>query len=150
MIRRASPQDLHACSRLICDVIEEVESAYYSQDIIKGWQEHNSPSNLEKEAERAQFIVYEKNGTIVGVGAIAGAHIKKVYVLSSFQGTGIGKSIMEHLEQIGQNNGVAGFELNSTINAVNFYNRLGYCEQGPITIERNGMHVTFTRMTKSI
>ncbi len=150
MIRKADRKDLSVCSKLICQVISEIEARHYSLGIIKGWQEYNSPSNLENEANSAEFIVYEENGIIFGVGAIEGAHIKKVYVSPAYQGRGIGRLLVENLEQIAKKNGFEEYELNSTVNALNFYKRLGYQEQGPITIEKNGISVTFTRMTKRV
>jgi GNAT superfamily N-acetyltransferase len=148
MIRKADRTDLQECSQLICHVICETEGEYYSPEIINAWQEYNSPSNLENEADNTEFIVFEEAGRIQGVGAIEGAHIKKVYVLSVYRGKGVGRLLMENLEQIAKSNGFEGFELYSTMNALGFYKRLGYQETGPITIEKDGISVTFTRMTK--
>lgn len=150
MIRKASAKDLPICSKLICQVIGEIEAKHYSAEVVRGWQDYNSPSNLEKEAASTEYIVYEENDTILGVGAIAGAHIKRVYVLPCHQGRGIGRLLMGRLEEIAKGNGFRDCELYSTVNALDFYKRLGYQEQGPVTLEKNGISVTFTRMTKAV
>jgi N-acetylglutamate synthase-like GNAT family acetyltransferase len=150
MIRKADRKDLPECSRLICQTIREIEGRYYSPEIIAIWLEHNSPSNLKKEADRTEFVVYEEAGMIIGVGAIEETHLKTIYVLPAYQGKGIGRLILKNLEQIAKDNGVKHLELNSTVNALNFYKRMGYQEQGFITIEKNGISVKFTKMIKHI
>ena len=150
MLRKIFDKDLPACSKLICQVIQEIEAKYYSPEIITGWQEYNSLSNLTEEAKYTDFIMYEKGGSILGIGAIEQDHIKKVYVSPAHQKKGIGRSLVDCLEQIAKEKGFRECELNSTINALDFYKHLGYKEQGPITIEKNGISVTFTRMTKQI
>ncbi len=150
MIRKASKEDLVNCSELIQTVIGQVNAKHYSPEIIRAWQEYNTLPNLEEEIKRTDFIVYEEKGAIVGVGAIEGAHIKKVYVSPNYQGRGLGKVLLESLEQMARENGFVECELNSTINALNFYKRFGYEEQGPFIIEKNGLSVTFTRMIKHI
>ncbi|MDD5331883.1 MAG: GNAT family N-acetyltransferase [Candidatus Nanoarchaeia archaeon] len=150
MIRKASKEDLINCSELIQTVIGQVNAKYYSPEIILAWQEYNALLNLEEEIKHTDFIVYEEKGAIVGVGAIEGAHIKKIYVSPNYQGKGLGKVILESLEQRARENGFVECELNSTINALNFYKRFGYEEKGPFIIEKNELSVTFTRMTKRI
>lgn len=150
MLRKICDKDLPACSKLICQVIQEIEAKYYSPEVITGWQDYNSLSNLKEEAKNTEFIVYEKDERILGVGAIAQNHIKKVYVSPAHQKKGIGRSLVDCLEQIAKEKGFRECELNSTVNALDFYKHLGYKEQGPIIIEKNKIIVTFTRMTKQI
>jgi N-acetylglutamate synthase-like GNAT family acetyltransferase len=150
MIRKASKEDLPICSELIQQVIGEIVAKYYSPEIIRAWQEYNSLPNLEKEFRQAEFIVCEEAGLIVGVGALKENHIEKVYVLPSFQGKGIGKSLLMTLEQNARAKGLAEWDLNATINSSVFYKKLGYKEQDPVTIEKNGLSVAFTKMTKRI
>jgi GNAT superfamily N-acetyltransferase len=150
MIRKASSEDLASCSELIQQVIGQVNAKHYSPDIICAWQECNALPNLEEEIKRTDFIVYEEKGAIIGVGAIEGSHIKKVYVSPNYQGRGLGKMLLESLEQMARKNGFAECNLNSTINALNFYKKFGYEEKGAYNIEKNGLSVTFTRMTKQI
>jgi GNAT superfamily N-acetyltransferase len=150
MIRKAERKDLDKCSKVICKVIREIEAKYYLPKIVNYWQEYNSLQNLENEAKSTEFLVYEERGSILGVGAIEGAHIKKVYVLPEYQGKGVGRSLLENLEQLAKDKGFCECELNSTINALNFYKRFGYQEQGFVSMEKNGISVTFTRMTKHI
>ncbi|OGM02469.1 hypothetical protein A3K72_02880 [Candidatus Woesearchaeota archaeon RBG_13_36_6] len=150
MIRKAVREDLPQISRLIKLVIDKVVAEYYSPDIIRIWKDYVSLPKLEAEFKDMLFLVYEVDNSIVGVGAMRGAHIEKVYVDPNYQRRGIGRYLMQRLEGFAKNNWVVECDLNSTCNAIDFCKRIGYKDMGPITMTHGGLSVTFTRMTKQI
>lgn len=65
-----------------------------------------------------EFLVGENNGQIVCMGAFKKyttrwAEVKRIRVHPDFQGLGLGRKVMEELEQAAQKKGYKGFVLNS-------------------------------------
>ena len=150
MIQVVTYQNLSVCSHLIQTVISETNSKYYSPEIIEAWKRYNSLENLEKELKEMNFIYYQVNDIILGTGAIKENHIQKVYVLPDYQGLGIGAKLVNALEKIAQVKNYKECNLNSTINALNFYKPMGYQEEGIKTLTEGNLSVNFTKMRKSL
>jgi GNAT superfamily N-acetyltransferase len=150
MIRNAKKENLPECETLLKGVLDEVNSKYYSPEIIFGWKTHNSLKNLEKQFENSKILVYESENRILGLGAIEKDHISKLYVLPEFQKRGIGREILNGLEEIAKENKFNSCNLNSTLNAIQFYINSNYQVLGPITFEERGIFVTFTKMKKEL
>ena len=149
MIRKATTKDLKEISALICKVLEEKEAEFYTDEVIKAWQRHNMLQNLERESENTEIIVYEEE-RIVGVGSLYEEHIRKLYVHQQCQGRGIGKELMAELERIAASEGYQKCTLNSTINAIGFYRKLGYEEVGSVVKEEDGVSVEFMSLEKEL
>jgi ribosomal protein S18 acetylase RimI-like enzyme len=152
-IRFIQEEDSGACSDLVCKILDTVESKFYTPQVIEKWKLHNSElAFLAK--ENYQLIVFERNGEILGVGAIIinsdYAHISKLYVSPDQHRQGIGKQLLTTLEQIATEAKRNVVHLNATVNARPFYIAKGYSVQGEIRIEQDGISVTYTRMTKQL
>jgi putative acetyltransferase len=96
------------------------------------------------------FIVYEDGDKILGVGAIKGSHIKKVYTRFGYRDSGIGTDLTTQLEQIARRNGHDKCSVHSTQNAVGFYAKLGYQSQREIPLEPVELGETLIEMVKQI
>ncbi|WP_323675569.1 GNAT family N-acetyltransferase [Halorubellus sp. PRR65] len=59
------------------------------------------------------------------VDAVVGK-VERVAVLESYRGTGVGRALMDALEDAGRERGFEGFLLHSQTRAAGFYERLGY------------------------
>jgi ribosomal protein S18 acetylase RimI-like enzyme len=75
------------------------------------------------------MVVADGDGQAVGFGGIdvkATEQIKYIYVASGFQKVGIGKAILERLEEIGAQAGLSELILHANPAAIDFYKRAGY------------------------
>lgn len=72
------------------------------------------------------MIVILKKDEIVGVGRFFDGNIFDVFVLPEYHNMGIGKIIIQHLENIAKNEGYREISLPSSKTAILFYKKLGY------------------------
>jgi len=81
---------------------------------------------LSLEKNKYSIMVYEEDGRVLGMGAMEGNEIKKMYVDPVCHGKGIGGKLMSYFEEIGANNGANEIELHAYDNAIDFYRKCGY------------------------
>lgn len=86
--------------------------------------------NDEEQAEHA-MVIDSDNEKIVGVARLQTntplqGQVRCVAVSSAVQGRGIGKLLMNHLENVAQNKGFKEIILDARENAVKFYLSIGY------------------------
>ena len=91
------------------------------------------PSHILERAGWTHFYVVEENDTIIGCGAIGpywGSETESslftIFVLPEYQGKGVGRKIIEALEQDEYFLKAKRVEIPASITAVNFYRKMGY------------------------
>lgn len=105
------------------------------QALRNPWQQ---PIGSEKDGLEAQSyhrVIVDDTDNIVGVGRLHNysqeqAQIRYMAVSHKMQGQGLGKLLINELENVAARVGVKTIELNARDNAVGFYQQLGYVNQG--------------------
>ena len=150
-IRLFRTDDCEAVSKLITRCLREVNSRDYSDEVIRKTIEHFSPDNLLSWFEGMDTFVAEGDGVIVGTGSIEGNRINSVFVSPDRQSQGIGRELMDYLEQMVCSRGFADVVLRSSLTALDFYDKLGYLKVGETFREAGGQMIEMKkdmRMTK--
>jgi GNAT superfamily N-acetyltransferase len=102
----------------------------YSQDQISIWSTRLTREMFDAGiADKSNIgIVATEDDKLIGYGFmnIAEREIKGMYVIPEFSGRGIGRMILSKLEEHAKSNGINTIKLNSTLNAVPFYERCGF------------------------
>ena len=110
------------------------------------WKLLRAPWNYPKGSERDNLegsahhvTARSSEGRLLGVGRLhlnsdAEAQIRFMAVAENAQGQGVGRAIVEHLEQLAIEHGVQRIMLNARDIAVGFYEKLGYVSLGPAEI----------------
>lgn len=132
-IRRFREDDAEAVSALIIRTIRISNVKDYPTELMEEVVKSQQPVNVLERAGWTHFYVVEDEGSIIGCGAI-GPHWGKtdesslftIFVLPEYQGRGVGRSIIETLEQDEFFLRAKRIEIPSSITAVNFYRRMGY------------------------
>lgn len=110
--------------------VRSAAASHYEQAIIDDWAplpistKHINELTKQIDGEEAQIIVAEDDdGKIIGFGAIAPAisELRAVYVAPEAERKGIGKSILEHLENMARTQGLSELRMDASINAERFY-----------------------------
>jgi predicted GNAT family N-acyltransferase len=124
MIRIYRPADPTACYALRHTVFVE---------------EQNVPLDLERDAldDSAIHLLAEKDGVAMGTARIVvlgeTGKIGRVCVLRHARGTGIGVALIEAaLEELRNTPGIARAALGAQIDALGFYEKLGFVAYGPV------------------
>ena len=133
IIRRFCEADSEQVSAIIIQTLKTSNSKDYSAEDISALEEQLQPSGVLERAGWTHFYVVEYNDTIIGCGAIGpywGSETESslftIFVLQEYQGMGIGRKIIETLEQDEYFLTAKRIEIPASITAVNFYRKLGY------------------------
>ncbi len=132
-IRRFEEKDAEAVQTLIVRNFLEVNSKDYGIEIMQEIAKAYDVEKVKRIAGYAHMYVFEYNKQIVGVGSISsfwGSETESVlltiFVLPELHGNGIGKLIIQTLEQDEFYIRANRIEIPSSITAVEFYRKFGY------------------------
>lgn len=123
--------DAEAFVQILRDSIREVASVDYPRAVIDGWAPEVTERSIRftvANPENELRVVAEIDGQIVGIGAtmIEKRQLRACYVSPVGLRKGVGTAIVNRLEEIAKENGLNRFELDATITAEPFYQKLGY------------------------
>ena len=98
-----------------------------------------------RDDEASHVVVVDQHHRVVATGRIlisddGSAKIQRVAVLKTLRGEGVGRLVMEGLEHSSRTQGASIAKLASQIEAVGFYERLGYEAYGEPFYEANILH----------
>ncbi len=103
---------------------------YYSEQEMKAWTDRLTPELFD------EGIKNENNVGVVAVAAniviaygfinVKDRELRALYVLPEYKGRGAGRLIMARLEDMARKKSISRLSLQSTINAVGFYQKSGY------------------------
>ena len=132
-IRRFTENDAEKVSTLIIRTEKITNSKDYSEEWINALEKRAQPSDVLERAGWTHFYIVEDNDTIIGCGAIGPywgseteSSLFNIFVSPEYQGKGIGRKIIENLEQDEYFFRAKRIEVPASITAVNFYRKLGY------------------------
>lgn len=95
------------------------------------------------DAEAIQFIVYDEEKP-VGAARFrivdGKGKVERVCVLKTYRQNGIGRIMMDKIEEYAKEQGIQKLVLNAQLSALPFYNRLGYKAYGEIFLDANIEH----------
>lgn len=133
IIRRFTENDAEQVSEMVIRTFKTSNSKDYSEEAIRALEKQTQPSDILERASWTHFYVVEDNDTIIGCGAIGPfwgskteSSLFTIFVMPEYQGKGIGRKIIETLEQDEYFHRATRVEVPASITAVNFYRKLGY------------------------
>ena len=96
MIRKFRKSDAGACSKIICEDIRK--NKHIQENSKNRIYRESTPSQLIKRMKSFNFLVYQKNRKILGIGGLHGREVRTMYIHPKFQGKGIGSQILNEIE----------------------------------------------------
>ena len=132
-IRRMTDQDAPAVSALIVTTIRISNVGDYPAELMEELIKTQTPEHVLQRASWTHFYVAEDKGRIVGCGAIGPYWGKEdesslftIFVLPEYQGRGVGRKIVETLEQDEYALRARRIEIPASITGLPFYQKMGY------------------------
>ena len=131
-IREATQGDRESIWLVHTRAIREVCLTHYPQSELQAWAGLLKPTRYQNAIRRGAFFVAVENDVIVGFGNLNQEHgeVEAVYVHPDHVGLGLGMQILQTLESLARDSGLASLHLCSTLNAVPFYEKAGFERQG--------------------
>lgn len=133
VIRSFTVKDAQAVSDLIALTLRTVNSRDYSLEYIENDIRHLQPEDIIVRANWQHFYVAEDAGSIIGCGAIGPywgksdeSSLFTIFVHPALQGKGIGRRILETLEQDAYFLRAKRIEIPASVTAAPFYLKMGY------------------------
>ena len=132
-IRRFQPGDAAETAQMVAKTLRVSNRKDYSEEYLERIVAANSAEVIGERAKDGHMYVACDGARIVGCGAIAGywgstteSILLTIFVLPEYQGKGVGKQIVETLEQDEFFLRAKRIEIAASITAVEFYKKLGY------------------------
>ena len=133
LIRKFQAGDAAAVSALICRNFREVNIRDYPADEMERMSGFYSPEKVAEIAGQSHFYVACMSDVVVGCAAVAGCQgregdclLQTIFVNPDYQGCGIGRRLVDVLEQDEVFCRAERAELHASITACEFYQKLGY------------------------
>ena len=133
IIRRFITEDAQAVSDMIALTLRTTNSKDYTQEELDDVIKRLQPGDIIGRASGQHFYVVEEDGRIIGSGAIGSywgiegeSSLFTIFVHPEFQGRGVGRRIIETLENDEYFLNSRRVEIPASITATPFYLKLGY------------------------
>jgi GNAT superfamily N-acetyltransferase len=135
-IRRFRDSDAEGISTIICRNLREVNGKDYPAEVITKLLGSFTPEKISKVSRQREMFVAETDGVVVGTASLARDNrttdvryvCLTVFVLPERHGNGIGKMLMDRVEEAARRNGAATLQVPASITALPFYRKRGYAE----------------------
>ncbi|MBP3747700.1 MAG: GNAT family N-acetyltransferase [Ruminococcus sp.] len=133
IIRRFNNTDAASTSSMIANTLRICNTKDYTPELMEECIKSLSPDNIISRASWMHFYVVEEEGSIIGCGGIGPywgkndeSSLFTIFVDADRHGEGIGRLIMNTLEQDEFFLRAKRIEIPSSITALNFYKKFGY------------------------
>jgi len=147
-IRRLMNEDAQAVSELIIATIRISNVRDYPAELMEELVKTQTPEHILQRASWTHFYVVEESGSIIGCGAIGPywgktdeSSLFSIFVHPDHQGKGIGRAIMETLEQDEFALRARRIEIPASITGLPFYRKMGYSfKDGRETVDEEQLY----------
>ncbi|MGI1945672.1 GNAT family N-acetyltransferase [Shewanella glacialipiscicola] len=136
-IRKATNDDAQACWDIRNAAINKGCSRFYDAGDLFIWTEGELTEQFSR-IVAAHFYVAEQFSVNTQLKTVVGsimldepyAQLEALFVAPDAMGIGIGKALLQFIETMAFNQGIAQLRLESTLNAVDFYRHCGFGGEG--------------------
>ena len=147
IVRAAMDADAQAICSLHLSAVRALCARHYAPEIIEGWLRGRVPEGYLPGIRAGSMFVAEADAKVVGFGQSKPGEVLAVFVEPAFAGRGLGSVLLARaLSDAGADKGAVRVE--STINAVGFYERHGFHVVAQGTQRRNDVDVPVVVMER--
>ena len=125
-IRKFKEEDALEVSNLVRKTLSEENSKFYPDSVIEHMCNEFSPKFMIGLSKEREFFLAIENSKIIGTITLIKDYVGTVFVNPDYHFKGIGEKLMETIENLAKERKIENLRLNSSINAVDFYEKLGY------------------------
>ena len=150
-LREFRGMDLFAVKSLVHRTITTCYPGHYCMEAVRFFANYHSNEAILRDALDGCTLVLDKAGRIFTTGTLVDDEIKRVFIEPGLQRHGLGRLIMQRLEEQAATLGIDTIRLDASLPAKPFYDSLGYVttEAAFLKVE-NGRRLDFFRMQKTM
>lgn len=126
LIRRATPGDAQAISKVVIAALRESNARDYSPEVIAQVEQNFCPTSIMALMKQRQMYVAVVEQHVVGTASLDQAVVRSVFVSPRHQGRGIGQQLMARLMEAAIAAQVEELRVPSSLTAESFYAQLGF------------------------
>lgn len=150
-LREFRDADLFAVKSLVHRTIAACYPGHYCLEAVRFFGNYHDEQAIAQDAREGCTLVLDKAGRILGTGTLIGDEIKRVFVDPGLQKHGLGRLLMQRLEEQAAAFGIVTVRLDASLPAKPFYDALGYTTLDRACLEvENGRRLDFFRMCKTL
>lgn len=143
--------DLDELHAFVVAVIRTCYPAHYPPRAVEFFVHHHAREKIAFDATRAMIVIAWEGDRIVGTGTLVSESITRVFVDPALQGQGIGRLLMDRLEDAARARGLQRVVLDASLPAVRFYEARGYRNPKPHVIDvGEGQELRYFAMEKPV
>lgn len=133
MIRLAEIDDADAMARIRMAAIGGLTGSHYSDEERRAWQASGGVGLLHVPIAAGRVLVEDAGNGVCGFAQLDAQHgaIERLYVSPKHARQGIGKRLLAAMEALARDLGSARLAVESSLNAVGFYQSAGYTMATP-------------------
>ena len=147
IIRKFKEDDAEEVSELIRSTFMKCTSKDFTKKGIESFLKHETPEKLKKRAEKRIILVAAVGKKIAGVIEAKNENrISRFFVDASFQKRGVGTKLYQKIERICRQRKSKVIKIYSSLDAVKFYEKMGYNKTGKAMKNRHG--IVYQRIIK--
>ena len=140
VIRKFKESDAKNVSELICETFVKFVSKDFTKKGIKNFLKHEKPQNQINRSKKRDSYVALINNKIVGViEAVSNDRISRLFINENYQKSGIGGSLVRKIENTYKRSGLTVIKVKSSLNAQDFYLKMGYKKTRGIIKSKEGI-----------
>jgi GNAT superfamily N-acetyltransferase len=153
VIRKARADDEQAVIKIHQAAIEASCQEYYRPEQIQAWAVPKGLPPFPQMLKKTVFLVAEYDGEVVTFSHMDPNKgiVVTLFVSPSHMAHGIGTRLLYEIESMARTSGLTSMSLDSTLNAVRFYEHRGYRREAEVVhTEPDGTQIECVRMSKAL
>lgn len=144
-IRIAAPTDAERIHAIHTAAARTVCAPFYEPAVLEGWLANRSPAGYLRSIDAHRMFVAELESGVTGFGEAVPGEVVALFVDPAFGGRGVGSTLLRHALKLA---GDGVVRLESTLNAVSFYEHFGFRLVARSTLRRNEVEVPVVVMER--
>jgi putative acetyltransferase len=151
-VRDYQPADAYQIVHLFFNTIHLINRQDYTEAQVNAWAPYvPEPAHWQKRSLSRQIFVADEEGTIVGFAEFeTNGHIDCFYCHHAYQGRGVGRQLLQRIEQEARSLHLPQLFTEASITAQPFFLRMGFHTLQMNRLIRRGVELTNFSMAKEL
>ena len=127
-------------------------SERYNKEQIEEWLSTINSQNIKDQLEDTVWLILEEDKTVVGFAqySLEDKELYQIQIDPKEQGKGYGKELYYYIENIFKKNNIKSISLFATLNAISFYEKLGFKSTKKISFKLLNTKIEMVKMDKEL